>query len=183
MEWIRWVCKFKYFHESSCHDYFFNFLYWFWFNENILIKKVPSTEGFSKKEEVELSLQKLEKDLNETRGQRDKALQELNRLKQHLLEKVNVVVFLFLFVLVLHFLVWHGNAGDSIFPRIGFLQSSINYLTPYILQWKSQFPNYLLTMLHYFWFPYQMIFFGVAVAWGLFIVGDTLCIRSFAFHF
>lgn len=34
------------------------------------------------------SLQKLEKDLKETREERDKALQGLNRLKQHLLEKV-----------------------------------------------------------------------------------------------
>lgn len=37
---------------------------------------------------MEKSLQKLEIDLNEMRKERDKALQELNRLKQHLLEKV-----------------------------------------------------------------------------------------------
>ncbi|GMP61270.1 hypothetical protein CsSME_00023797 [Camellia sinensis var. sinensis] len=42
---------------------------------------------FPGKEEMELSLQKLEKDLKETCQQRDKALQELNRLKQHLLDK------------------------------------------------------------------------------------------------
>ncbi|XP_038999713.1 golgin candidate 3-like [Hibiscus syriacus] len=37
---------------------------------------------------MELSLQKLEKDLRETRRERDTAFQELTRLKQHLLEKV-----------------------------------------------------------------------------------------------
>lgn len=37
---------------------------------------------------MELALQKLEKDFQETRSERDKALQELTRLKQHLLEKV-----------------------------------------------------------------------------------------------
>ncbi|KDP28551.1 hypothetical protein JCGZ_14322 [Jatropha curcas] len=39
------------------------------------------------KEEMGSLLQKLEKDLKETRNERDKALQELTRLKQHLLEK------------------------------------------------------------------------------------------------
>ncbi|CAK9134363.1 unnamed protein product [Ilex paraguariensis] len=45
------------------------------------------SEGFLEKEEMELSLQKLKSDLKETRNARDKALQELSRLKQHLLEK------------------------------------------------------------------------------------------------
>ncbi|XP_023744614.1 golgin candidate 4 [Lactuca sativa] len=43
--------------------------------------------SFPGKEEMESSLQKLEKDLKETSNERDKALQQLNRLKQHLLEK------------------------------------------------------------------------------------------------
>lgn len=47
-----------------------------------------SSGSFPGKEEMELSLQKLDKDLKETRRERDKALQELGRLKQHLLEKV-----------------------------------------------------------------------------------------------
>ena len=47
-----------------------------------------SSRSFPGKEEMELSLQKLDKDLKETRRERDKALQELGRLKQHLLEKV-----------------------------------------------------------------------------------------------
>ncbi|KAL0008445.1 hypothetical protein SO802_009947 [Lithocarpus litseifolius] len=46
-----------------------------------------SSGSFPGKEEMELSLQKLDKDLKETRRERDKALQELGRLKQHLLEK------------------------------------------------------------------------------------------------
>ncbi|XP_059634279.1 golgin candidate 4 isoform X2 [Cornus florida] len=46
-----------------------------------------SLGSFPGKEEMELSLRKLEKDLKETRRERDKALQELNRLKQHLLDK------------------------------------------------------------------------------------------------
>ncbi|KAL3829700.1 hypothetical protein ACJIZ3_018502 [Penstemon smallii] len=44
-------------------------------------------EAFPGKEEMQQSLQKLEKDLKETLRERDKALQGLNRLKQHLLEK------------------------------------------------------------------------------------------------
>ncbi|KAJ6320284.1 hypothetical protein OIU76_005743 [Salix suchowensis] len=40
-----------------------------------------------RKEEMELLLQKLEGDLKETRHEKDKALQQLARLKQHLLEK------------------------------------------------------------------------------------------------
>jgi len=39
---------------------------------------------------MELSLQKLNKDLKETCSEKDKAKQELTRLKQHLLEKVTV---------------------------------------------------------------------------------------------
>ncbi|OMP06255.1 putative Structural maintenance of chromosome 1 protein [Corchorus capsularis] len=49
--------------------------------------KMDSLGSFPGKNEMELSLQKLEKDLKETCHQRDKALQELARLKQHLLEK------------------------------------------------------------------------------------------------
>lgn len=37
---------------------------------------------------MELLLQKLERDLKETRHEKEKALQQLARLKQHLLEKV-----------------------------------------------------------------------------------------------
>ncbi|CAL5339957.1 unnamed protein product [Camellia sinensis] len=54
---------------------------------NVSMQKDQSTGHFPGKEEMELSLQKLEKDLKETCQQRDKALQELNRLKQHLLDK------------------------------------------------------------------------------------------------
>ncbi|XWS46161.1 hypothetical protein CRYUN_Cryun14cG0039900 [Craigia yunnanensis] len=49
--------------------------------------KVDSSGSFPGKKEMELSLKKLEKDLKETCHERDKALQELARLKQHLLEK------------------------------------------------------------------------------------------------
>ncbi|KAI4328851.1 hypothetical protein L6164_021174 [Bauhinia variegata] len=42
---------------------------------------------FPGKEEMEQSIQKLSKDLKETQRERDKALQQLTRLKQHLLEK------------------------------------------------------------------------------------------------
>nr|XP_043628845.1 golgin candidate 4 isoform X2 [Erigeron canadensis] len=45
------------------------------------------SRSFIGKEEMEASLQKLEKDLKETSREKDKALQQLNRLKQHLLEK------------------------------------------------------------------------------------------------
>ncbi|GAB4844537.1 hypothetical protein Ancab_037917 [Ancistrocladus abbreviatus] len=45
------------------------------------------SESFPGRNELERSLQKLQKDLKETRQQRDKALQELGRLKQHLLDK------------------------------------------------------------------------------------------------
>ncbi|KAJ0054648.1 hypothetical protein Pint_00506 [Pistacia integerrima] len=53
------------------------------------LKGVELSESFPGREEMELSLQKLDKDLKETRCERDKALQELGRLKQHLLEKEN----------------------------------------------------------------------------------------------
>ncbi|TYI54904.1 hypothetical protein E1A91_D11G105200v1 [Gossypium mustelinum] len=50
---------------------------------------VDSSGSSPGKKEMELSLQKLEKDLKETCCERDKALQELTRLKQHLLEKAS----------------------------------------------------------------------------------------------
>ena len=37
---------------------------------------------------MEISLQNLDREIKETRRERDKAIQELTRLKQHLLEKV-----------------------------------------------------------------------------------------------
>ncbi|XP_040962623.1 golgin candidate 4 isoform X1 [Gossypium hirsutum] len=49
--------------------------------------KLDSSGSSPRMQEVELSLQQMEKDLKETCHERDKALQELNRLKQHLLEK------------------------------------------------------------------------------------------------
>ncbi|XP_057499070.1 golgin candidate 4-like [Actinidia eriantha] len=55
--------------------------------ENSMKENVQSLGSFPGKEEMELSIQKLEKDLKETRQQRDKASQELNRLKKHLLDK------------------------------------------------------------------------------------------------
>uniref|UniRef100_A0A6M2ELY7 GRIP domain-containing protein n=1 Tax=Populus davidiana TaxID=266767 RepID=A0A6M2ELY7_9ROSI len=50
-------------------------------------EKVDSTTTSPRKEEVELLLQKLERDLQQTCHEKDKALRELARLKQHLLEK------------------------------------------------------------------------------------------------
>ncbi|KAK2406944.1 golgin candidate [Trifolium repens] len=47
------------------------------------------SEKFPGKEETERSLQKLSEDLKQTQRDRDKALQELSRLKQHLLEKAS----------------------------------------------------------------------------------------------
>ncbi|KAG8651007.1 golgin candidate 4 isoform X2 [Manihot esculenta] len=49
--------------------------------------KVGSSGDLHSMEERELLLQKLEKDLKDTGHERDKAVQELTRLKQHLLEK------------------------------------------------------------------------------------------------
>ncbi|KAJ8433652.1 hypothetical protein Cgig2_002323 [Carnegiea gigantea] len=54
--------------------------------ENFELKKCAVT-SFPGKDELEQSLHKVEKDLKETRKERDKALQELARLKQHLLDK------------------------------------------------------------------------------------------------
>ncbi|KAF7801277.1 golgin candidate 3-like isoform X1 [Senna tora] len=52
------------------------------------ISEMPDpSKSFPEKEEMERSLQKLTKDLKETQRERDKALQQLTRLKQHLLEK------------------------------------------------------------------------------------------------
>ncbi|KAG5021806.1 hypothetical protein JHK85_018148 [Glycine max] len=47
------------------------------------------SKRFPGKEEMERSLQKLSKDLKETQQDRDKVVQELKRLKQHLLEKAS----------------------------------------------------------------------------------------------
>lgn len=62
---------------------FINLFAFFFFSQ-----KVDSSGSFPGKEELELSLQKLEKDLKEMCTERDKALQELARLKQSLLEMV-----------------------------------------------------------------------------------------------
>ncbi|KAI5564675.1 hypothetical protein BDE02_14G074500 [Populus trichocarpa] len=56
-------------------------------NETSPDGKVDSTTTSPRKEEMELLLQKLERDLKETRHEKEKALQQLARLKQHLLEK------------------------------------------------------------------------------------------------
>ncbi|XP_057979893.1 golgin candidate 4 isoform X3 [Malania oleifera] len=56
-------------------------------HSNTLNEKAHSPGSYSGKEELELNLQKLEKDLKETCQERDKALQQLTRLKQHLLDK------------------------------------------------------------------------------------------------
>lgn len=55
----------------------------------VSISNQEKPENFPVKEEMEKSSQKLETDLKETRRERDKARQELKRLKQHLLEKVS----------------------------------------------------------------------------------------------
>ncbi|KAF9602555.1 hypothetical protein IFM89_029854 [Coptis chinensis] len=51
------------------------------------LNKVNSSKTFPGKEELEQSIQKLEKDLNGACQARDKAVQQLSRLKQHLLDK------------------------------------------------------------------------------------------------
>ncbi|XP_061962371.1 golgin candidate 4-like [Populus nigra] len=56
-------------------------------NETSPDGKVDSTTTSPRKEEMELLLQKFERDLKETRHEKEKALQQLARLKQHLLEK------------------------------------------------------------------------------------------------
>ncbi|KAF7139616.1 hypothetical protein RHSIM_Rhsim07G0009400 [Rhododendron simsii] len=55
---------------------------------NEVVLNVQSLGSFPGKEEMEQTMRKLEKDLNEARQKRDKALHELNRLKKHLLDKV-----------------------------------------------------------------------------------------------
>lgn len=53
---------------------------------------------------MERSLKKLENDLKEARKERDKAVQQLNRLKQHLLEKVVIMFYFRLFIIcAIHF--------------------------------------------------------------------------------
>lgn len=52
------------------------------------MEQVSSSGSFPGKEEMLISLKKMENDLKEAWQERDKALQELTRLKQHLLEKV-----------------------------------------------------------------------------------------------
>lgn len=54
---------------------------------------MSKTGSFPGKEEMESSLQKLEKDTKETPNERDKALQQLSRFKQHLLEKFSLFIF------------------------------------------------------------------------------------------
>lgn len=56
-------------------------------NINSISEKVHPMEVFPEKEEMKRSLQNLENELKETCRGRDKAQQELKRLKQHLLEK------------------------------------------------------------------------------------------------
>lgn len=63
-------------------------IYFYW-------QKEDSSGSFPGKEQMELSLQNLDKDLKETRHERDKALQELTRLKQHLLEKVTCLLLFY----------------------------------------------------------------------------------------
>ncbi|CAN1237475.1 Golgin candidate 4 [Linum grandiflorum] len=56
--------------------------------ENIVPDGVIDSSGsFPEKKELEASLQKMERDLGEARSDKERALHELNRLKQHLLEK------------------------------------------------------------------------------------------------
>ncbi|KAJ7962477.1 Golgin candidate 4 [Quillaja saponaria] len=56
-------------------------------NKDSLSEIVDSSRSSPGKEDMEQSIQKLNKDLSEARRERDKALQQLTRLKQHLLEK------------------------------------------------------------------------------------------------
>lgn len=78
---------------------------------NIIMSKAQSSGSFTGKEELEISLQKFEKDLKEACQERDKALQELKRLKQHLLEKVLYPSNSILFCRIRHhfffFQIWH----------------------------------------------------------------------------
>ena len=67
--------------------------------------------SFPGKEELESSLKKLEKNLKETSREKDKALQQLNRLKQHLLEKVLYPEFLSYFLppILLFKMSWYSS--------------------------------------------------------------------------
>ncbi|PIA34302.1 hypothetical protein AQUCO_03800117v1 [Aquilegia coerulea] len=56
-------------------------------NKHSNLNEANISKTFPEKEEMEQSIQRLEKDLKGTCRERDKALQELSRLKQHLLEK------------------------------------------------------------------------------------------------
>ncbi|XP_074263362.1 golgin candidate 3-like [Silene latifolia] len=56
-------------------------------NPSSLNESLDVSASFPGKEELEQSLRKIEKDLKETRQERDKAYHELARLKQHLLDK------------------------------------------------------------------------------------------------
>ncbi|XP_014633249.1 golgin candidate 3 isoform X2 [Glycine max] len=58
-------------------------------DSSILGDMPDHSKRFPGKEEMERSLQKLSKDLKETQQDRDKVVQELKRLKQHLLEKAS----------------------------------------------------------------------------------------------
>jgi hypothetical protein len=51
-------------------------------------------KSFPGKEDMEISLQKMSDDLKKTQQEKDKAVQELTRLKQHLLEKVLFIYLL-----------------------------------------------------------------------------------------
>lgn len=62
-------------------------------------------EVFPEKEEMKRSLQNLENELKEARRGRDKAQQELKRLKQHLLEKVNSTWWVYFF--------WASRGGSG----------------------------------------------------------------------
>ncbi|KAA8516109.1 hypothetical protein F0562_019288 [Nyssa sinensis] len=58
------------------------------YKHSTILNETEQTLGsFPGKEEMELSLLKLEKNLKETCREKDRAIQELNRLKQHLLDK------------------------------------------------------------------------------------------------
>ncbi|KAL9234505.1 hypothetical protein vseg_009372 [Gypsophila vaccaria] len=56
-------------------------------NPSSLDKSLDASASFPGKAELEQSLHKFEKDLKDSRRERDKALKELARLKQHLLDK------------------------------------------------------------------------------------------------
>lgn len=85
-------------HEVSLFviSIFYSFNNTFFTQNTISVLQV--SESFPGKEEMESSLQKMETKLKETSQERDKALQQLNRLKQHLLEKVLYPSLLFHFL-------------------------------------------------------------------------------------